>query len=80
MIYIGEPDRRGTLVTHGFHTPDELSRLKAQSPAPVESRLAPPRGTPTGGIDVVEEITKLKAAVIALETQMSDLRKQLGLS
>jgi uncharacterized protein YceH (UPF0502 family) len=78
VVYLGEPDRRGTLVTHGFHTPDELARLRTGG------------GGETGALghvpavaaraDVVDEIARLKAAVAALEAQMADLRKHLGLS
>ena len=37
-IYLTEPDRRGAVVTHGFHTADELARLRshfASAPASV---------------------------------------------
>ncbi len=57
VIYLTEPDRRGAVVTHGFHTADELPRLKAlhagaptsvsdlDSPTP---RTAPRRGSTPG--------------------------------
>ncbi len=28
VIYLTEPDRRGAIVSHGFHSPEELVRLK----------------------------------------------------
>jgi uncharacterized protein len=94
VIYLGEPDRRGTLLTHGFHTADELTRVKAHAaslPTPVEPEAARPvTATPNPAVqivtglearltDAIGEIAALKAAVAALETQVSDLRKQLGL-
>jgi uncharacterized protein YceH (UPF0502 family) len=45
VVYLTEPGRRGTVVTHGFHTPDELERERGRhaggaadhEPAPVRS-------------------------------------------
>ncbi|MGL6095116.1 MAG: YceH family protein, partial [Fimbriiglobus sp.] len=30
VVYLSEPGRRGTVVTHGFHAPAELDRARAQ--------------------------------------------------
>ncbi|MBN9518439.1 DUF480 domain-containing protein, partial [bacterium] len=30
VVYLGPPDRRGALVTHGFHTPDEAAGLSTR--------------------------------------------------
>jgi uncharacterized protein YceH (UPF0502 family) len=77
VVHLGEPDRRGSLVTHGFHTPDELTLLRAGVTAsgPLDA------GAPTAvRSEVGEEIARLKAAVATLEAQMADVRKRLGLA
>ena len=52
VVYLTEPDRRGAVVTHGFHTPDELTRLKAHhshAPVSVASVTEAPPGPAAGG-------------------------------
>jgi uncharacterized protein YceH (UPF0502 family) len=94
VLYSGDPDRRGTLITHGFHTPDEIARLKAQAAAavtaePETSPARPAAPNPAATPDKVavlearldgalDEIAKLRDAVAVLETRVADLRKQLG--
>jgi uncharacterized protein YceH (UPF0502 family) len=94
VVYLTDPDRRGAVLTHGFHTPDELARLKAHhagAPAAVaEPEAAPPRTAPPppdalAGFEArlaeaADEIGKLKAAVADLREQVADLQKQLGLA
>ncbi|QJW94245.1 DUF480 domain-containing protein [Frigoriglobus tundricola] len=86
VVYLTDPDRRGAVVTHGFHTADELVRLTAQhshAPTPV-AELAPVPGraaAPAGGLEAkltaaVAEIDALKARVAALETQLADALKR----
>jgi len=95
-VYLTEPDRRGAVVTHGFHTPDELTRLKAHfAHAPTSAALIEPEATaaPRSSVapDAVAnleakltatlgEIDALKTKVASLETAVSDLRKQLGIT
>lgn len=88
VVYLTEPDRRGAVITHGFHTPDELTRLKAHhshAPASIstaDSDLPTPRAS--SGVAALEaklsaavaEIDTLKARVAALESQLANLPKQ----
>lgn len=87
-VYLTEPDRRGAVVTHGFHTPDELARLKAQFANAPASVAAGEAGTGAGrsvppdalaGLEArltaaVAEIDALKGRVAALEAA-ADARK-----
>jgi uncharacterized protein YceH (UPF0502 family) len=44
VVYLTGPDRRGAVVTHGFHTADELARAKAQhagAPVSIADAAAP---------------------------------------
>jgi uncharacterized protein YceH (UPF0502 family) len=77
VVYLDDPDRRGAMVTHGFHTPDELAAAKAgaenQADLPRAALASPPPSS------LVEDVATLKAAVTALQTQVDEIRKQLGL-
>jgi uncharacterized protein YceH (UPF0502 family) len=85
---------RGAIVTHGFHDPQELERLRAQfrGPAPVmvaPSPIAPPPSPappvappPTANI---EQLSRMEAALIearaeidGLKRLMSELQTKLG--
>lgn len=72
VVYLTPPDRRGTTLTHGFHTPDELAKAKhtaGQSPAdadPVPVRAASP-GLEAKLQEAFDEIAKLKERVAKLE-------------
>lgn len=92
VVYLTEPDRRGAVVTHGFHMPEELAKLKAHfahapaSAALVDADAVPTRAGSASAVAALEtklseavgEIDSLKAKVAALETAVADLRKQLG--
>ena len=100
VVWMTEPDRRGAVLSHGFHTPDELVRLRAHAASALAPAITPDTvlaPTPRAAVpspppppdvlaglearlaDAVGEIGRLKAAVAALEAQVADLRKQLGL-
>ena len=80
VVYLTGPDRRGAVVTHGFHTADELARLKAHhAHAPASAAgFDPPPARPAAPAPIsvaleaklaaaVAEIDALKARVAALE-------------
>lgn len=68
VVYLTEPNRRGTVVTHGFHTPDEVEREKARHAGGAVADDAPPSAPRPGGLaDVWEEIARLKERVARLE-------------
>lgn len=81
VAFLSDPDRRGALVTHGFHTPDELSRLKTHPIAALTSEPIPGRSP-----DVVTtlesklaaalgEIDALKSRTAALEAAIAELKR-----
>jgi multidrug resistance efflux pump len=96
VVYLTDPDRRGAVVTHGFHTPEELTRLKAHfAHAPASASLIESETVLSSRSDAssevlanleaklvaaVGEIDALKAKVATLETSVAELRKQLGIS
>ncbi len=93
-VYLTEPDRRGAVVTHGFHTPDELTRLKAHfahSPASASliepDAAAPSRSSVSSDshaaleaklAGAIGEIEVLKGKIAALEAAVGDLQKPPG--
>jgi uncharacterized protein YceH (UPF0502 family) len=94
VVWITEPDRRGSMLTHGFHPPQELAALRGQHAGAVSSAAAVPptpriESSPPPSPDrvaalearlnaAVGDIDRLKATVAALETQLAALRTQLG--
>jgi hypothetical protein len=93
VVYLGDPDRRGALVTHGFHAPEELARLKSHAPLPAAEPESAPAASavpavPPEAVGALEaqlaaalaEIAALKGKVAGLEAGLADVRKQLGLT
>jgi len=84
VVFLTDPERRGALVTHGFHTPDELTPLKSSAPSTLDApptRVATP--APAGSIEtrlaaLLSEIDSLKARMGMLEQEVTGLKKQLG--
>jgi uncharacterized protein YceH (UPF0502 family) len=88
VAYLTEPERRGAIVTHGFHPPEELARLKAHHAHAPASVSGPDSAAsrPSASADwegrlaaALGEIDSLKARVASLESHVADLRKQLDL-
>ncbi len=68
-VYLSPPGR-GAMVTHGFHTPEELAALRgSQAPVPVEAAPRPSVGLEAKLNEALAEIEKLKERVAALEAK-----------
>jgi uncharacterized protein YceH (UPF0502 family) len=91
IVYVTPPERRGTIVTHGFHPPEELDAARTKFTAgAVTDHEAPPRPTApapdvVAGLETrltaaVEEIDRLKQAVAGLQDQLAALRRELGIA
>ncbi|VTT99728.1 Uncharacterized protein OS=Singulisphaera acidiphila (strain ATCC BAA-1392 / DSM 18658 / VKM B-2454 / MOB10) GN=Sinac_6325 PE=4 SV=1: DUF480 [Gemmataceae bacterium] len=88
VIYLTEPDRRGAVVTHGFHHPDELAKLKAHfASSPASAALAdiggaaPPSRSGGSSEAVAALESKLAGAVEeidALKARVAALEAALG--
>jgi uncharacterized protein YceH (UPF0502 family) len=80
VVYLTEPNRRGTVVTHGFHTPDELERERDRhAGGEAEYEPPPPRSSGNAALEArlteaFEEIAKLREAVAKLEREVGELR------
>ncbi|WP_439620745.1 YceH family protein [Gemmata sp.] len=87
-VYLTDPDRRGAVVTHGFHHPDELAKLKAHfASSPASAALAdiggaaPPSRSGGSSEAVAALEAKLAGAVEeidALKARVAALEAALG--
>lgn len=74
VVYLSPEGRRGTLVTHGFHTAEELADLRsgsAEPPQPREPSRARVSPEWEGRLEAVEN------TVVALREQIDELRRLL---
>lgn len=84
VVYLGDPDRRGAMVTHGFHSPDELAGVKSQTP-PAATGIPDRKAAGDEELEArltaaLAEIDGLKARMAALERTVADLPKPSGSS
>ncbi len=80
VIYLGPENRRGTLLTHGFHDPRELEKLadhgsssaRNEDFSATEKVSLPPRH------EMEASLVELKADIVSLKEQMEVLKQQLA--
>jgi uncharacterized protein YceH (UPF0502 family) len=85
VVYLGPEGRRGTLITHGFHLPDELAALTrheayrpsatgtqvASTSPPASSAAAEPSATLLARLEQLEaEVKQLREEVVRLASQL----------
>ncbi len=77
IVYLGPEGRRGTQLTHGFHTPRELEHLKAnvrpEEPEPAASPGRSPQHSPA----VESELAEVKQEIAALHADMTTMRETM---
>jgi uncharacterized protein YceH (UPF0502 family) len=91
IVWLTPENRRGAVLTHGFHAADELSRLKARhdlgvtfdegwEPAASPSPAAPEAVQPSEArlAEAVAEIARLRVEVNELRAMVLGLREALG--
>jgi uncharacterized protein YceH (UPF0502 family) len=84
VVYLTPEERRGAVVTHGFHDPQELERLRAYhhsqpAAAPAESPRPPEeRGTPPPSAPLMQGLQEAHNEIAALKEQMNALRDALA--
>jgi uncharacterized protein len=84
VIYLTPEDRRGAVVTHGFHDPRELERLRAHHlahPASVpeigqRSTGSEPSSGPSRSFD--DHLSTLQSQLLAAQNEINALRKTLA--
>jgi uncharacterized protein YceH (UPF0502 family) len=92
VVYLTPEERRGATLTHGFHDPHELERLRSRIPAePIPAVESPRPAEPPSHHDerlskleqgltaARDEIAALKQSVAGLQGEMQQLKQSLGL-
>src|SRR5205823_1123711 len=88
IVMLGPEGRRGTLIAHGFHSPEELEALRGQARA-AESAPPLPAGQATARTDMRmtvqaelqqarQDIADLQARLRQVEEAVAELRAALG--
>jgi uncharacterized protein YceH (UPF0502 family) len=80
VVYLTPEGRRGTVLTHGFHPPEELQRLRAAQPVEVPAAPPPPAAPPAPTAAAPELEGRLKGAetaLAALQAAVADLGEQV---
>jgi uncharacterized protein len=91
VVWLTPESRRGAILTHGFHPPDELPRLTSHygaalaaepvAPTPVPASLPPQTDALRTRLDAAEaQIAGLKAEVAQLRAAVTALQEALGVS
>lgn len=80
VVYLSPEGRRGTIVTHGLHAPDELERLKARAERFAEEAASVPTAMvkQPAGPALEARVTALEQAMHEMKQAVADLRRQLG--
>jgi uncharacterized protein len=75
VVYLTPEGRRGTMLTHGFHDPQELERLRSRAPA--ESVETRPQAAPAADHRVQDEIAELRKLLADQQQQLTAIRSQV---
>jgi len=92
VVYLTPEERRGAMLTHGFHDPHELERLRsriaaepiAETPSPVATGFASPARDErlseleSGLSEARQEIAALKQTIAGLQEELRGLKQSLG--
>lgn len=79
VIYLTPEGRRGTMVTHGFHTAEELHLLKARAERfAMEEPVAASMHTAKEPSMLEKRVVNLEQAVSELKQQLIELKNTLG--
>lgn len=77
VVYLTPEGKRGTMLTHGFHAPEELERIKARAGSePMQEAIAPAPAPPADD-SVKEELAQLRALVADLQSAVATLQEQM---
>lgn len=94
IVWLTPENRRGAVLTHGFHSPDELARLNAlhstgvgmdEDPGPLPADVTPRPAPPPPAVqaqltEAFAEIARLRADLDHLRAQVVALQQALGVA
>jgi hypothetical protein len=78
VIALTDLDRRGAMVTHGFHAPDELSAIRAYAAGQATAPAMPESATKPSPI--LTRLEALEAEVAAMKAELASLKSRLSSS
>jgi uncharacterized protein YceH (UPF0502 family) len=90
VVYLTPEERRGAMLSHGFHDPHELERLRSRIAAePVAEMPSPAAPAPSANDErlselesglsaACEEIAALKQTITGLQEELRQLKQSLG--
>jgi len=83
IVFLGPEGRRGSLITHGFHSPKELEALQLRSQAlsteePAIARSPEPPSLRDEVVALREQVNHLQDALAELTEQFKSLKNSLG--
>ncbi|MBI3407737.1 MAG: DUF480 domain-containing protein [Planctomycetes bacterium] len=76
VIFLGPEGRRGSLITHGFHSPQELESASATRPR--EEAVNPAMHGAGSTSNLEARFAALEAEVAALKSRLGSLEEKLG--
>ncbi|MFO0876600.1 MAG: DUF480 domain-containing protein [Gemmataceae bacterium] len=82
VVYLTAEDRRGAMLTHGFHDPAELERQKSRAHAAVASMSAPPPAAhvatpPVSAPRQDERYTTLESSLGKMREELDSSRQKI---
>jgi uncharacterized protein YceH (UPF0502 family) len=80
VVHLTPEGKRGTMITHGFHLPEELQQLRHRAERIAWEEPSPQKNSISGKGDVIESrLTALEQTLADLKNQFEEVKKQLGL-
>jgi uncharacterized protein YceH (UPF0502 family) len=78
--FLGPEGRRGTMITHGFHSAKEVEILRSQAPREEMLSAAPSSSSANSGQfeQIVTDLEQAKQEIAALKTQMREMQEALA--
>jgi uncharacterized protein len=81
VVYLTPQGRRGTVVTHGFHAPEELERLRGRYQGQATDDDESPRPAPARSMvastDIESRLAQALAEIVALNENVKSLREEV---
>jgi uncharacterized protein YceH (UPF0502 family) len=77
VVFLGPEQRRGTLITHGFHSTKEIDLARSHSPVEeAEPRPHTPVSSPPPG-KLEQDLAEARQEIAALKTQVGQIQEAL---
>lgn len=84
VVFLGPEGRRGTLITHGFHSAKEVELLKTQSRVEDASAAAPTVSSNYASADQIanleSDLKEAKTEIVAMRAQLQQIQETLRIT